>query len=516
LVGILLAAGLWAVADGLRIAAPTEAQVLFWNRITYVGVVSIPPTAVGFVAAYTGRERWLEPARFGPIVAASLVALAAVFTNQWHGLWRAAETVIPGGTPPVLVEELGALHVAWSVYVLLCVMPLITVFLLREYRTAESRIFRRQSALILVGLAIPGVTAVLYVADVTAVDWTPIGNVAFGAALTLAITRYRALDIVPIARRTVIESINTGVLVLDSDGRIVDLNPRAAELIDEPRGGLIGERAADLFSGYEAVREAIRNCVDGSRTVAIDGETGTRHYRANFSPVRDAGEHGLGRVVIFNDITEQVKRREELVERTEALERKNEQLDRFASVVSHDLRNPLNVAASRLELARADGDGEHLAAVADAHDRIDRMIDELLTLARAEQDPDGVEPVRLGAVADRAWESVATDGATLDLGDELGTVDGNPDLVLELFENLYRNAIEHNDGPVTVTVGRVDRPGAGFSVADDGDGIDAGSPERVFEHGFTTDGGGTGFGRSIVEQNSPSASPATAAPGSTS
>ena len=204
-------------------------------------------------------------------------------------------------------------------------------------------------------------------------------------------------------------------------------------------------------------------------------------------------------------------------QRREELRRRNERLDTFASVVSHDLRNPLGVAEGFLSLAR-EGDAGALDRIDEALDRMDRLIETLLTLARSGEDIGDPEPIRIGDVAEAAWETVETDGATLvvdaDPGSD-GTVRADRTRLRQLFENLFRNSIEHGspeaptegNGSVDsadprepeLTVRVVSFPG-GFAVEDDGVGIPESERGAVLEHGHTTSEEGTGLGLTIVRE----------------
>jgi len=179
------------------------------------------------------------------------------------------------------------------------------------------------------------------------------------------------------------------------------------------------------------------------------------------------------------------------------LKRQNERLDQFASVVAHDLRNPLTVAMGFLEVAAETGDPDHFEKVETAHDRIERLIEDLLTLARGETTIEDREQIDLGAVAREAWGYVDTSEATMEVAEGVPVVAGDAGRLSQLFENLFRNAVEHGGKDVTITVGK--RADGGFYVADDGEGIPPEDRETVFDHGVTTNQGGTGFGLSIVE-----------------
>ncbi|WP_080505161.1 sensor histidine kinase [Halorubrum aethiopicum] len=200
------------------------------------------------------------------------------------------------------------------------------------------------------------------------------------------------------------------------------------------------------------------------------------------------------------------------VESTRAIreaERRRERLERFVEVVSHDLRNPLNVAQGRLDLARADGDGEHLEPAADAVDRSLALIGDLLALAREGKAVADVERISLADAVEAAWTSVETADATLVVEAD-GEIRGDPGRVRQLLENLLANAVRHGGEDATVRVGVVEpmytstraasAGGAGFYVADDGPGIPKADRERVFETGYTTDDDGTGFGLNIARE----------------
>jgi signal transduction histidine kinase len=185
-----------------------------------------------------------------------------------------------------------------------------------------------------------------------------------------------------------------------------------------------------------------------------------------------------------------------LRDREQELEDRNERLEEFASIVSHDLRNPLTVAEGHLELAEETCESDHLGQVADAIDRSQALIDDLLALAREGDRADETEPVGLAEVAERSWQSVKTRQATLDV-DTSQAIEADRGRIQQLFENLYRNAVEHGGDDVTVSVSAIDE---GFYVADTGPGIPESDREDVFEAGYSTNEDGTGFGLRIVRQ----------------
>ena len=240
----------------------------------------------------------------------------------------------------------------------------------------------------------------------------------------------------------------------------------------------------------QEVRESIQQALDTGEQkeeqvrIAHDGEV--RWIDAPGEPIQD--EDGTTRMIgVVRDITERKRDKREL-------RRKNERLEEFTSVVSHDLRNPLNVAQGRVKLAREECDSDHLDHVERAHERMTDLIDDLLMLARAGETVTNVMPVSLVACVDTCWGNVDTADATL-VTDTDRTVEADRGRLCQLFENLFRNAVEHGGEDVTVTVGEVD---GGFYVEDDGPGIPPEKREAALSAGYSSNDEGTGFGLRIV------------------
>ncbi len=258
----------------------------------------------------------------------------------------------------------------------------------------------------------------------------------------------------------------------------------------------------DVYRGDEAV------LIDDYQSLEAAAHPETPLRTVLFVPL---GDHGLLSVG-FATVTKLDRSTRDLIEilardaaaaldradREHELARKNERLEEFARVISHDLRNPLNLIDGHVTLARDDEDvDEHLDAIERAVDRMDRLIENLLALAREGRTVGEPMPIELSSVASSAWSAVATETANLEIAGDTRAIMADRDRTQQLFENLFRNAVEHGGADVTVRVGST---ADGFFVEDDGDGLPDQNPQQLFELGYSSTDGGTGIGLAIVDE----------------
>jgi PAS domain S-box-containing protein len=314
--------------------------------------------------------------------------------------------------------------------------------------------------------------------------------------------RERDLEATKRRLEAILENTRTPMFMKDAEGRYIFVNHGYRELFGLHDEEVVGrtdheihppEMADEVTENDRAVLESGES-VETEEHITVGGER--RTFLTSKVPIYDTGERAdpdrpVAVFGVASDITG-LKRREA------QLQRERDRLERFASVVSHDLRNPLNVAEGRLELAREECDSEHLDAVDRAHDRMAGLIDDLLSLAREGRPVEEMEAVDLGGVAEACWQTVETADATLAVETDRA-IRADRSRLRQLLENLIRNAIHHGGEDVTVEIGDLDAED-GFYVADDGPGIPEKERATVFESGYTTAEGGTGFGLAIVKE----------------
>jgi PAS domain S-box-containing protein len=299
--------------------------------------------------------------------------------------------------------------------------------------------------------------------------------------------------------QTLLETAPDAAFVVDaSSGEILEVNRAATELLGLPEDSLIGSVQTALHPSDSAdrYRDLFETHVERERVTASRFENGDDIYVETAAGERVPVEVSAKRidlqgrdvlVAMFRDVSE---RREN----ERQLNRQIDRLERLAGVLSHDLRNPLNVAEGNVDLARKTEDLDRLEEVERAHDRMREILEDVLTMVRGGSKVESVDTLEFSTVVKDCWANVATADAALTVATD-GIVYADGQRLGHLFENLFRNSVEHAGDDAAVTVGLLED---GFFVADDGPGIPAEAQESVFESGWTTNESGTGLGLSIV------------------
>jgi len=492
LVLLAVGGGAWAATAAAASLIADPALTMWAQRGTYAATGFVSLCWFYVVVEYTRRVWWSRPTVLAAVAGLLALDWLVLATDPIHRLVIAEPTTVShmGAIDP-MPGVLLWVTAAWKIAFLVAGIGFVT----GEFATHRG-VYRQQSLAMIAAGVLPLGAALVEVLDLIAVPGLDIGVIGVAASSVVAFWAlfYTGfLDAVPIARRSLFVSMADAVVAVDERDRVVDINETARTVLGADEHVLGSDAAAVIPT------EALA-CEDGeSVAVPLTREGARRRYEASVSPIRVESvpdrpkptDEQIGRLFVLRDVTEQH-------ERQLTLAAQNERLEEFSSVLSHDLRNPLNVAQGHLELARATGGDEHFDAVDRALGRIGELTDDLLALARAGTPMADAEDIHLAELVGECWATVLTDGATLVVDTDL-VMSADRLRLKQLFENLFRNAIEHGGATVTVTVGEV-ADGAGFYVADDGPGVPASDRELVFESGHSTLVGNTGLGLAIVKQ----------------
>jgi len=283
--------------------------------------------------------------------------------------------------------------------------------------------------------------------------------------------------------------------VIDPGGDFELVTDRAVEVTGYSREELLAMDPADLFAEADGrrisadIEQALAKGESRIEADLVTKDGRTIPYEFRKRRIVDADGTVLGVAGVGRDITDRKRRERQLRQQLE-------QFEHFGSVLSHDLRTPLETARGRLELFRETGDSDHLDAAETALGRLDELIGDLSKVLREAEIVTDARPISLVDAVESVWAGLESGEATLSTHSD-GTIQADETALKRLLENLLKNSLDHGGDEVTVTVGTLPN---GFYLEDDGPGIPESERDRVFEAGYTTSEEGSGFGLASVRQ----------------
>lgn len=479
LTALALGAAWWSLLYGLELASTTLTAKLLFGRLEYLGIAVVPVAWFAFSLAYTGRGRHLT---LPTVLLLSFPAvLAAMFpwTSGSNDLFWSSSSLVTEPAGVMLALEYGPAFWVWSAYSYTLVAAG-TLLLLRSVR-ASARLFRVQNVLLTVGVVAPWLANATYLVRVWGpFDPTPIGFVVSALALGGGFRRYGLLDVHPaaraVARDELVERMSESVVVLNGEGRIVDLNRSAETVLGGDADELVG---TSLNSIAPALADAIE-AADGTAAFATGDPR--RHYEIRIAPLRGNRTGTVGRLVTLRDVTERRRREHRLA----VLNR----------VLRHDLNNDVTVIDGYAKLLLEDpGNAEYAAVISEKSAEMLDLVGTVRDLERA-LESEGLTPSEIDIVTliDERVETARRSHPEASIEVDLPASERvrATDLVSSAIDNLIENAVEHNDTDaphVRVSVDRVTEDGRAcveVRVADDGPGI----PESDRKVLVGTGGGG--------------------------
>jgi two-component system sensor histidine kinase/response regulator len=318
---LTLAAAQWSLTYAGELTAGSMAAKMLWVKAEYVGIVSVSVAWLAFAMQYTGQGRWLS--RRNVILLSIIPAITCLlaWSNELHHLiW--AQIELDASSPfPLLDLTYGRwfpIHVGYSYLTLLIGTVLIVRSVLRS-----PRLYRGQAAVLLFGTLVPGLGTAIYLARISPLpdlDLTPLLFMVAGLALGWGLFRFRLLDVVPVARGVIVESIGDGVIVLDEQARVLDLNPAASRLVGCTASEAFGRPAQEVLSEWSKLVRDYIGVMEARAEIEVAVRGETHFFDLQISPLRGWHEQVIGRLVVLRDVTERKKAQEEMRRQKEHLE----------------------------------------------------------------------------------------------------------------------------------------------------------------------------------------------------
>ena len=461
----VVAASLWAVAEGLSLASAGLDSVRFWKQVGFTLSAVIPVTWLVTVLEYTGTEEWLDRRSLAALLAEPAVFVTLVWTNETHGLvWTSGHREFVGAYSTFGLD-FGLAFWAHQVYTYLLVTA--GALLLVRIILRTDTLYRRQSTALLIAVALPLVGNALYAFGLLpgGLDPTGVMYVVAGIVLALAMFRSQLLRIAPairdLGREELLSELEEPVLIVDRDDRLVEMNSAGEELVAEDEESL-GRKLEDCCADLAAALQE----TDEKTQLRLDRDGDVRYYDVRVSDLSRGRGSVSGRLVSLRDVTEQRQR--------------EQRLDVLNRIFRHNIRNELNVVRGNVDMVRRDLTDDALTTRLDAAiETIDGVVErsnKLNTLSRLfDAETDGTIDLTTHLESERIKWNHAHPDATIDLDvpDTLEVATGPS--VVAVFDELVANAVEHTDGESTVCLGIDERASDDdevvVEVEDDGPGI---------------------------------------------
>jgi signal transduction histidine kinase len=459
LVALLLGQSWWSTCLIFRLQATTVDAKLLWTDLAWPGVVIIPVAWLLFSLEYTGRDEYIRSRYVALLTVVPAITVVLALTTPFHDLLYARPLGF-SRTGVFLVAQGGPWY--WVIAAYTYLLGLGGIIPLLGLLTSDAVTFRGQSTALILGLSVPWLTNVLFLADVFAtsgIDPTPVAFSVSGVAYLGALTRFRLFGTSPApnkrARKFLFDRMQDGALVVDMNGYVVEVNDSCVDLLGTAAPTLLGAPAADVIPDYEQFPD------EGSLPghLLVGDTAGGQPYDVTVTPITNVRGDTIGRVVTFHDIGEHLRQQQRLT----VLNR----------VLRHNIRTETNLIHGYVDQFADDDDAEIVKQRALRIEELGKKGRDAIELF--DKSTAGRTPRPLASLLDRAVSTVrtASPAATIsvpEVADDV-FVAGLLDVV---FTNLLENAVEHNpaDEPhvsitVTTTADRVV-----VEVADDGPGIE--------------------------------------------
>lgn len=294
----------WSFGYGLELAGADLPTKLLWAKLQYAGIIGVTFMWLVFALRYTGRGRWLTLRSIALGAVIPMTTLLLVLTNEAHALIWSAVGLEETGSFLFLAVSHGLwfwIHFVYSYLLLLSGTVLIILAL-----TQLHGLYRSQALALLLGALTPWLGNMIYflkLGPIPQLDLTPFAFTITGALWAYGIFRYQLLDLAPVARNAVVESMSDGMLVVDIQGRIIDANPAAARAIGASPKALIGQMATRVYSNWPHLLERYRNVSEFQDEISIGEGEARRFFNVRLSPITDDNGQVNARLLVFRDTT---------------------------------------------------------------------------------------------------------------------------------------------------------------------------------------------------------------------
>jgi len=520
---MMLGVTIWSLAYSMELSSVTLEDMLLWIKVEYVGITIIPVFWLLFCVQYTGYDRKLKAPIIASLFTFSVVTLLLVWTNEWHMLHYASVSVTDLGDLKLLAIEPGLWYIIFTIVYYIYLFAGF-VLLMIHYRTAKT-IYRKQIALIILGITIPWIANLIYLIGYRPfehIDITPFAFVLSGIFITIGLMRFKLFELVPIARDKIVDAMSQGIMIIDSEDVVLDINPAFAKIFGVRASNVIGSKVMEVLSGYPILRNKITDSYTGSIEIQIGINGEEKDYEIVIEPLMSGTKTISGKFLIVHDVTEQHRFESEIMKSKELSEYANSAKSEFLANMSHEIRTPLNGVIGFTELLlRTNLDKvqtQYMKLVHQSGNSLLDIVNDILDFSKIESGKLElfIEKTDVIELCKQSIDAIAFQANIKGLDIDLDISSDVPRFIWadsvrlrQVLINLLSNAVKFTDkGEVSMSVEALnDTQGAftemRFQVRDTGIGISPDNQIKVFEafsqadSSMTRKYGGTGLGLSI-------------------
>ena len=333
---LMLAFTWWSFGSAIELSVPHTADKLFWLRVQYVAIPAIPFLLFWFCLVYTNRSHWLRWYVVALLLFIPLFNMQMMWFN-WGNLW--AQEI--GLHTAVAIPTLNITHGPWFSVQLGVAYPIILLGLALLGREAwRTTGLRRTQALIITGsMLVPTIANMFIVSEQGNIDITPLYFTITGAGIAWGLLRYRLFDVGLTARQLLIDSMGDGMIAVNTENRVVDVNPAVLQLLQLPKSQIVGQELRALLANQIKAVEYDRLRQMGGGELEVHQEEASLYYDVRLSPI---GRPPQGMLILLRDITERKQEAQAIQEMRETMTR----------AMVHDLRSPISSAYMGIDFLR--------------------------------------------------------------------------------------------------------------------------------------------------------------------
>lgn len=512
-----MSSGLWAFFVIPETAATSLEDKIFWSKVAYIGALSTPVLFLLFVARITGNDRFITLWNVIKLSAIPGIVFILALTNDYHNLiWTGFAPISAETNLTQYFHGIGFWigYFSYS-YILLT----ISSFLLFRLSISKIKHFKTQARAILLALLCPWFASVLYVSGsnpIPGFDLVPLSMIISGTLLSIAIFRNRLLDLAPVARETLIETLKDGILVIDKHDRVQDINKSALNYLGINQMNVIGYDFNSLNIYYKKLSDSIISS-EKNQMVEIEEGSGKRFYSVTKQEIKN---YPGSRLIIIRDKSDEIQREKDLLFAMKRAEESDRLKSSFVANLSHEIRTPINVITGFLEVLNQDDIKKeeqvvYVDLLKKSTDRILATLNDIIEISKIEAGQAVLTEtqINLNEIMDFLYNIFKKESDVKGLGLEcvkslenreaLITID-RPKLVT-ILTNLLKNSLKFTEKGDILFGYKLENDKLIFYVKDTGIGIPENRKEMIFnrfvqaEQTMNRPYEGAGLGLSIVK-----------------